>query len=242
MIRSGSILVGVLFAGLGLTAAARAADIEPSLRLPAASGKTVAVTLDACSGRTDMRIVDELIADGIPATLFVTHRWIVRNAEAIALFKAHPDLFEIENHGDQHVPAVTDTPTLFGLTTAGSLPAVNSEVTGGEAAIGAAFGLRPTWFRGAGARYSKDAAALIGQLGYRIAGYSLNGDIGASLPEAAVAKRLAAAKAGDVIIAHVNQPDRPAGAGVVAGLKALKAAGFTFVRLDAAFPATAAQN
>ena len=84
MIRSGSILVGVLFTGLGLTAAARAADIEPSLRLPAASGKTVAVTLDACSGRTDMRIVDELIADGIPATLFVTHRWIVRNAEAIA--------------------------------------------------------------------------------------------------------------------------------------------------------------
>ena len=37
MIRSGSILVGVLFTGLGLTAAARAADIEPSLRLPAAS-------------------------------------------------------------------------------------------------------------------------------------------------------------------------------------------------------------
>ena len=32
----------------------------------------------------------------------------------------------------------------------------------------------------------------------------------------------------------------PVGAG--AGFKALKAAGFTFVRLDAAFPATAAQN
>ena len=46
-------------------------------------------------------------------------------------------------------------------------------------------------------------------------------------------KRIAAAKDGDVIIAHVNQPDRPSGAGVVQGILALKAKGYLFVKLGA---------
>jgi peptidoglycan/xylan/chitin deacetylase (PgdA/CDA1 family) len=219
---------------------AHAGDIEPSLRLPPHQGRTVALTFDACSAHADMRIIDELVADNIPATIFVTRRWIVRNAAAIAIMRANPNLFEIENHGENHVPAITDTPTVFGLRTAGSLDAVATEVNGGEAAIGTAFGLHASWYRGAAARYSKDAATLIGQLGYRIAGYSLNGDIGASLSQQAVGRRYAAARPGDVIISHINQPDRPSGAGVVDGIRALKAAGFGFTRLDAAFPAMSA--
>ena len=43
---------------------------------------------------------------------------------------------------------------------------------------------------------------------------------------------VAAAKDGDVIIAHINQPSRPAGAGVVQGILKLKENGFSFVRLD----------
>ncbi|TIT39415.1 MAG: polysaccharide deacetylase, partial [Mesorhizobium sp.] len=46
------------------------------------------------------------------------------------------------------------------------------------------------------------------------------------------AKRIAAAKDGDVIIAHINQPTHAAGEGVVQGLLALKDKGMTFVRLD----------
>ena len=56
--------------------------------------------------------------------------------------------------------------------------------------------------------------------------------MGASLLGPLVARRIAAAKSGDVIIAHVNQPGRAAGAGLVEGLQALKAAGVTFVRLN----------
>jgi hypothetical protein len=39
-----------------------------------------------------------------------------------------------------------------------------------------------------------------------------------------------------VILAHVNQPKRPAGAGVVEGVLALKARGFRFVTLNQAMP------
>jgi peptidoglycan/xylan/chitin deacetylase (PgdA/CDA1 family) len=228
-----SVRAGCFALALGLSVVGGSApDVEPSLRLAAGGAPTVALTFDACSGRTDRRILDELVADGIPATLFVTARWVKRNAEAIAVISAHPDLFEIENHGEQHLPAITDTPLLFGLRTAGSLEGVAAEVNGGADAIRAAFAVEPHWFRGAGARYSRDAMTLIGTLGYRIAGYSLNADIGASLAAAKVSHRIAAARAGDVIIAHINQPDRPSGAGVVEGVKALKARGVRFVRLE----------
>ncbi|WP_313791121.1 polysaccharide deacetylase family protein [Oryzibacter oryziterrae] len=230
-----SSFVSLALALTALIAPAFAGDVEPSLSLPAPADKTVALTFDACMGQTDRRILDELVAEQIPATLFVTHRWIERNAEAIAVIEAHPDLFEIENHGDEHVPAVTDRSFVFGLKTAGSLDNVTSEVQGGDAAIATTFGHHAVWFRGATARYSKDAMSLIGQLGFRIAGYSLNADIGASLPEKQVARRMAAARTGDVIIAHINQPKRDAGAGVVDGIKALEAKGFHFVRLDQAF-------
>jgi hypothetical protein len=44
--------------------------------------------------------------------------------------------------------------------------------------------------------------------------------------------RIAAAKSGDVIISHINQPKRASGAGVIEGLLLLKAKGFVFRHLD----------
>ena len=202
---------------------------EPAAARP---GITVALTLDACSGAVDDRILSVLVDNRIPATIFATHRWIRRNPAALATLLAHPDLFEIENHGDQHVPAVTDHPTVFGIRTAGTIDEVKAEVEGGSAAVRTATGRKPHWFRGATARYSLDAVAEIEAEGYAVAGYSLNADMGASLPAEQVARRIAAARDGDVIIAHINQPKRASGAGVAAGVLALHRAGAKFVRLD----------
>ena len=74
-------------------------------------------------------------------------------------------------------------------------------------------------------------------MGYRIAGYSLNGDGGSLLGAREAARRIAHAKDGDVIIAHMNQPGHAAGAGVAEGILALKKRGFEFALLrDAAEP------
>lgn len=232
--RAESPVLAVVFTAL-TTASALAGDVEPRLTMPKGDA-AVALTFDACSGDVDHRILDELIADRVPATIFVTHRWLRRNAATVELLKANADLFEIENHGDQHIPAITDRASLFGLATAGTLEAVAAEVTGGAEAVFAAFGTSPHWYRDAGARYSRDAMELIGTMGYRIAGYSLNADVGASLPAAAVKKRVAAAKPGDVIISHINHPERPSGEGVAEGIRILVQKGVRFQRLDAAFP------
>ncbi|WP_455271428.1 polysaccharide deacetylase family protein [Rhizobium herbae] len=208
--------------------------VEPQLRLveqDKSAGPRVALTFDACSGKTDERILATLIDNHIPATIFVTARWLKRNAAAMAVFKAHPDLFEIENHGAMHVPALDRPVSIYGIAAAGSPQAVETEVAGGAAAI-MGQGLQPHWFRGATAKYSLSSIGQIRQMGFRIAGYSVNGDGGSLLGAGAAEKRFAAAKDGDVIIAHINQPTHAAGAGVVKGILDLKARGYAFVRLN----------
>lgn len=130
------------FAGTGL--------VEPSLKMtPQHDGRVrVAMTLDACMGKTDHRILDTLVRERIPATIFVTARWLKHNSEALATLMAHPDLFEIENHGENHVPAVDKHVSIYGIAAAGSQAAVEQEVEGGRQAIVAATGIQPQWFRG----------------------------------------------------------------------------------------------
>lgn len=209
--------------------------LEPSLHV-AKGGATpqVALTFDACSGETDHRILDLLVSENIPATIFVTGRWLRRNGPAIAILKSRPDLFEIENHGLNHVPAVDYPDTIYGIPAAGSPDAVASEVKNGVVWMEKSGFSRPLWFRGATARYTPSAITAIEAMGYRIAGYSLNGDQGASASAPVAAKRIAGARDGDVVISHINHPERPAGKGVADGILALRKKGFTFVRLDAA--------
>ncbi|MEQ1950811.1 polysaccharide deacetylase family protein [Mesorhizobium sp. CN2-181] len=227
-------LVAILFLPTLFDAASAGQLVEPTLHLKksAGGGTRVALTLDACGGHTDSRILTALVDNKISATIFVTGLWLKRNAVAFAIMRAHPDLFEIENHGARHVPAVDAPVHVYGLKAAGSLEAVDAEVQGGAAAIGKAGGDTPHWFRGAAAKYDATSLKEIEALGFRVAGFSINADGGSLLPAATTERRVAAAKDGDVIIAHINQPTHAAGAGLVKGLLQLKARGVTFVRLQ----------
>ena len=221
------------------SAATRPHLVEPALHLANARSHVprVALTLDACSGRTDLRILDTLVENRIPATLFVTARWLRHNPEAIAVLKQHPDLFEIENHGRDHLAAIDRPIQVYGVRSVGSEEGLLLEVGGGaQAIVGAGFDA-PHWFRGATAKYSTSAIDRIEALGFRIGGYSLNGDGGSLLGAKQTARRIAGSQDGDVIISHINQPGHAAGAGVVEGILALKKKGFAFVLLrDAAEP------
>lgn len=217
-----------------LAAVRRDGLVEPTLAIApgGAARPRVALTLDACMGKADHRVLDTLVMHGIKATIFVTGRWLASNAPTLELLRRHAGLFQLENHGAMHVPAVTGSEHLYGLAPAGTLAAVTAEVEGGAAAMAAAGLGSPTWYRDATALYSGDALLRIRQLGFRIAGFSLNADFGASLPADKVHERVLSARDGDVIIGHVNQPDRPAGAGLASGIAALQERGFSFVRLD----------
>jgi peptidoglycan/xylan/chitin deacetylase (PgdA/CDA1 family) len=223
------------FTYMALAAAVPVPDaiVEPMLRVrvPPDAPRTVALTLDACSGATDWRILTVLAQLAVPATIFASGLWLRGNAEAIAWLKARPALFSLQNHGARHLPAVLGTRRIYGLPVAGTRDGITAEVAGGSDAIIQHFGAAPAWYRCAAARYSAPAIGLIQSMGFAIAGFSRNADAGASLPPAVVARRIAAAVSGDVIIAHVNQPGRASGAGVAAGIQALHQAGAIFVKL-----------
>ncbi|HEY8596249.1 MAG TPA: polysaccharide deacetylase family protein, partial [Devosiaceae bacterium] len=107
--------------------------IEPGLHI-VPGGETaprVALTLDACMGGVDHRILDVLVERRIAATLFLTGRWLSTNSAALETLLAHPDLFELENHGAMHVPAVLGAQPVYGIRPAGTLTAIRAEVSGG---------------------------------------------------------------------------------------------------------------
>jgi peptidoglycan/xylan/chitin deacetylase (PgdA/CDA1 family) len=208
--------------------------VEPHLHVSRsgnAKAPRIALTFDACMGKADERILSTLVRERVPATIFVTARWLRSNPQAVAIFLQNPDLFELENHGENHVPAVDLPVAIYGIAAAGSSEAVGREVARGADAMLAAGLPAPRWFRGATARYDLSAIHEIRDMGYRIAGYSLNGDDGSLLGAQATEKRIASAKDGDVVISHINQPTHAAGEGIARAILALKARGVEFVKL-----------
>ena len=199
---------------------------------PRQQGKILALTLDACGGGVDLGIVDFLIARKIPATIFATRRWIRRNPEALATLTAHAELFDVENHGANHLPAVIGADRqVYGIAGVADLAALKREVTNGAAAIQAATGVAPRWFRGATALYDPKAVQAIAGMGYKVAGFSVNADHGGLFSKERVASRLKKAGSQDIILAHLNRPQSGTGAGLIEGLAWLQDQGFRFVTL-----------
>ncbi|HKB58859.1 MAG TPA: polysaccharide deacetylase family protein [Gallionellaceae bacterium] len=198
-------------------------------------GPRVALTLDACMGRFDQNLIDFLIRNRVPATIFATRRWLVHNPQGVALIKSHLDLFDVEDHGANHVPAVIGAgKRVYGIPGEPDVAHLKSEVDGGARAIKAALGVTPRWYRDATAEYDTQSLAEIARMGYKIAGFSVNADEGATLPKAVIEARVKRAKDGDVIIAHMNRPQSDTAQGLSAGIQYLLARGFVFVRVDQA--------
>jgi peptidoglycan/xylan/chitin deacetylase (PgdA/CDA1 family) len=193
--------------------------------------RDVALTLDACGGAYDADLIATLVRLQVPATIFVTRRWLDANPAAVRELLAHPALFEMENHGSAHVPAVVGG-SVYGLPGARDAAGVEREVEGGAQAIAKASGRAPAWYRGAGAVYGEQGEQAIARLGFRIAGFSLNADDGGTLGAASVARRLREVQPGDIVIAHLNRPASGTAEGLAAVLPELLARDLKFVTLS----------
>lgn len=193
----------------------------------------VALTLDACSGAFDQDLILFLIQQRIPATIFATTKWIRRNPKGMALLKAHLDLFDLEDHGENHVPAVIGAGRkVYGIPGEPDMLHLRREVIEGAEAIEEATGVPPHWYRGATGEYDQKAADEIRRLGYKIGGFSVNADEGATLGITAIENRMRHVRSGDVIIAHMNKPRGQTAEGLEPSLLELLKRGFVFVRLD----------
>lgn len=227
------LLLAILFAPFNSNAVQHPIEIHDKVISQPDSGQKVALTLDACSGKFDDKLIEFLIQNKIPATLFATKKWLTKNPDGISIIKAHLDLFDVEDHGEKHIPAVIGAErTVYGIPGEPDIVHLRREVIEGAKAVEKATGVAPHWYRAATAEYDPQAILEIDKMGYKIAGFSVNADSGATSKKITIEKRLEHVKNGDVIIAHMNKPASDTAEGLAVGLTYLQKAGFTFVRLD----------
>ncbi|MBO4259116.1 polysaccharide deacetylase family protein [Streptomyces griseorubiginosus] len=182
----------------------------------------------------DRALIDFLRRREIPATLFLNSRWTDANPAVFRRLAAEP-LFEIANHGTRHLPLSVTGRSAYGIPGTRSAAEVYDEVAGNRAKLTRLLGSPPRFFR-SGTAYCDDVAAgIVTALGERFAGFSVNGDAGATFSPAQVSTTVGSAPAGSVVICHMNHPEGGTARGIASAVPRLLASGHTFVRLSEAW-------
>lgn len=198
--------------------------------------EAIALTFDACGGGAgngyDAALIDHLRRLEVPATLFLAGRWIEANPRVTAELAADP-LFELANHGTQHLPLSISGRSAYGITGTDSVEAVIAEVQGAQAQLTQLTGQPPRWFRSGTAHYDEVAVTIVRDLGLEVAGYDVLGDAGATFTASQVRSAVAAARPGSVVLLHMNHPSSGTAEGVAAALTDLQQQGASFTTLGA---------
>ncbi|PXX66766.1 peptidoglycan/xylan/chitin deacetylase (PgdA/CDA1 family) [Nocardia tenerifensis] len=199
-----------------------------------ATGKQMALTFDACGGPgnndIDESLVNFLIAQQIPATLFLNKRWIDANQARAAQLAVNP-LFELANHGVAHKPLSVTGRAAYGIAGTGSAQEAADEVWANHERLTGLVGKPPRFFRAGTAHYDDVAVAIVNELGETPVGFSINADYGATASAAKVQAAMNAAAPGAISLAHMHRPQSGTGAGMIAVLPMIRDMGFTFVHL-----------
>ena len=208
----------------------------PGVRTRLKTGdKVLALTLDACGGphgsRADVALLAFLEKEKIPATLFVSARWIDKNTALLERLARNP-LFEIANHGLKHRPASVTGRGVYGVTGTGSVAELVDEIEGNALKIGEVTGAHPRYYRSGTAYYDEIAIQVARKLRHEVIGFSILGDAGATYRKAQVVSAMLKARPGDIALLHMNHPEAETATGLIAAIPELQRRGFRFVKLS----------
>jgi peptidoglycan-N-acetylglucosamine deacetylase len=235
------------FAGFGGVASftpatpAPAAESSPPLQTPAPPEVTrflrpirfvetrepaVAITFDACATRThtsgfDRGVFDVLKREGIPATLFVSGRWVESHADVMAELVADP-LIEFGDHSYDH-PHMSHLP----------VARIVEEIDQTEAAL-AKYGKRSVAFRPPFGEWSQRLVYVLQDLRLPTVTWDVvSGDPSAkTTADGMIRTVLGKARPGSIIIFHINGRGYKTAAALPAILHGLRERGFRFVPLS----------
>ena len=207
--------------------------------VPAAAGaRAIALTFDACGGphgsAVDQRLVDTLHEHAVPATLFVSSTWVDANPETTARLAADP-LFRLENHGTRHLPLTVNGAAAYGIPGTRSPAEAMAEIDGNRELL-SRYGVESNWFRAGTAHYDDVAVDIARDRGVTIAGYTVNGDFGATATPEQVAGNIVSAPDGAIVLAHMNHPGSGTAEGVHRALEQLRGSNIRFTFVDGTTP------
>ena len=200
----------------------------------AAEGKEVALTFDACGGKkgsaVDRDLLDFLRQERIPATLFLSGRWLAKNRETTRELAADT-LFEIANHGAEHRPLSVTGQSAYGIHGTESVSGAAREVEANARLLEEITGKRPRFFRSGTNHYDEVAVRVAAELGHVAVSHSHNGDGGASYSKQKIVDGLLSLRGGEIVLFHMNRPEGRTAEGLKDAVPLLRKKGFRFVKL-----------
>jgi len=198
--------------------------------------KIVAFTFDACGGKKgngyDKELIEYLEQEKIPATLFISGKWIDSQFDAF-LHLSRDTLFEIENHGLNHRPCSINGESVFGIKGTSNIEEAFDEIEANARKIEVITGRRPRLYRSATAYVDEACTSMATRLGITTVSYQvLSGDAVPFAPESVIENNvLKNIRPGAIIIMHFNHPEwntKEAMEKIVPGLRRM---GYAFVKL-----------
>jgi peptidoglycan/xylan/chitin deacetylase (PgdA/CDA1 family) len=198
--------------------------------------KIIAFTFDACGGKKSNKynkaLIEYLRKEKIPATLFITGKWIDDNLQTF-LELSKDTLFEIENHGLNHQPCSVDGESEYGIKGTPDVPDAFDEIEANERKIQQLTGYRPRFYRSATAYTDEACAKIAGLLDVTIVSFDvLSGDaVPFTAPEVIEQNVLKHIRPGAIVIMHFNHPDWYEAAAMMKMIPELRAKGYTFAKL-----------
>lgn len=161
--------------------------------------RKIAITFDACPttlpNEYDEKVIDVLLREKTPATLFLSGRWVEKNPEKVKSLAAQPQ-FEIANHAFWHPHLLEkDDDRIF------------RELKRTQAIIKKMTGMTPRYFRPPYGEVDERVAAIAQETGLTTIQYDIaSGDPDAGLsPQRIIRSILRDAKSGSIIVFHMNR-------------------------------------
>lgn len=195
--------------------------------------KVVALTFDACDGTPDSYdevLINFLIEEQIPATLFINAQWIEENKETFTELADNP-LFEIANHGYYHKPLSVSGESAYGIMGTENVEDVFDEIYKNQELIKEITNETPQYFRSGTAYYDDVAVDIIEELGLTAVNYNVLGDAGGTFNESQIVQAFGSAQEGSIFLFHMNKPHSDISSGVKEGVQMLRDEGYEFVQL-----------
>jgi len=197
--------------------------------------KVLALTFDACGGpkgsNYDEKLIRYLENEKIPATLFISGKWIDANPDILQTLSRDP-LFEIENHGLNHKPCSVIGRSVYGIEGTKSVGEIYGEIELNALKILNLTGRKTKYYR-PGTAYSDEICVEIANaLGYEVVNFSVRGDAGATYSKKEVREALLHSAPASIVLMHMNHSEVQTAQGVMEAIPELRKRGFRFVKVS----------
>jgi peptidoglycan/xylan/chitin deacetylase (PgdA/CDA1 family) len=198
--------------------------------------KYVALTFDGCGGKNgngyDKELIDFLRSEKIPATLFISGKWIDANF-ATFINLSRDTLFDIENHGLNHKPCSINGKSEYGIQGTKSAEEAFDEIEANARKIKSLTHYDPKFFRSSTTFIDEACVRMASELGIRVVSYKvLAGDAVPDAPASVIeGDVLGNIKPGAIVLMHLNHPEWNTFEAIKQIVPKLRQQGYIFVRL-----------